>query len=106
MDVFSGDDLVLMVDLGVEGLHKRQRVRLYGVDTPNAVNAGQDTDAGKVRALIRSMTRDRKVTLTVHSRVGTSWVGTVMVHTRDGDIQLNQFLIERGFSYQREKSAP
>ena len=39
-EVFSGDDLVVLVDLGVESLWKRQRVRLAGGDTPNAISAG------------------------------------------------------------------
>lgn len=103
-DVFSGDDLVLMVDLGVENLHLRQRVRLFGVDTPNAIGEGADTEAGRVRKFVRNLTRDKTVTLQVRSKVGTSWVGVVTIHTREGDVNLNEELIKQGYAFNREKA--
>lgn len=105
-EVFSGDDLVLMVDLGAENLHLRQRVRLHGVDTPNAINEGPDTDAGKVRGYVRNITRDRPVRVRLVSRIGGSWVAVVVITTRDGELNLNDDLIAQGFAFKREKAAP
>ena len=51
-EVFSGDDLIVMIDLGVENLFMKRRIRLHGVDTPNAVKEQKDTDAGKIRTLV------------------------------------------------------
>ncbi len=89
-DVFSGDDLVVLVDLGVEDLWKRQRVRLAGVDTPNAVNAGPDTEAGKLRSYVRNLVRGRKAKLRVISRGANSWVVVLLVETPEGEFNLKR----------------
>jgi endonuclease YncB( thermonuclease family) len=101
-EVFSGDDLVAMVDLGVENLWKRQRIRLHGVDTPTAIGAAPDTDAGKVRAYIRNLTRGRKGRLTVVSRNTNSWVVTLVVETFEGtSVNVNEYLIAQGYQFKR-----
>lgn len=105
-EVFSGDDLILMIDLGVENLHLRQRVRLHGVDTPSAVNSSPDTEAGKIRSYVRNLTRDRPAKILLLTRVGGSWVGVVTIHTRDGEVNLNDDLIAKGHQFKREKAAP
>lgn len=114
INVFSGDDLILMIDLDVDGLHKRQRVRLYGIDTPNAVNCADDSEAGKVRCFVRALTKGKSATLRVHSRVGNSWVGVVTVDAGPGReaINLNDVLAAKGYQFsrdfgsKREKAAP
>ena len=106
IEVFSGDDLVLMVDLGAENLFVKQRVRLHGVDTPNAVHAAPDTEAGKLRSYVRELTRDRPASIRITSRVGGSWVGIVTIKTREGEINLNDDLIKQGYEFKREKAAP
>jgi hypothetical protein len=101
-EVFSGDDLIAFVDLGVEGLFKRQRIRLHGVDTPPAINAAGDTVAGQIRSTVRSMTRGRKGKLTVVSRNANSWVVTLVVHTpQEGDVNINDFLIAQGYQFKK-----
>jgi endonuclease YncB( thermonuclease family) len=106
VDVFSGDDICVMVDLRVEGLYKRQRVRLFGVDTPSAINAGPDSKAGEIRSYVRQITRDRPVTVTIKSRVGSSWVAVVVVNTRDGLLNLNDDLAAKGYEFTSKKAAP
>ncbi len=103
-EVFSGDDLVMMIDLATENLFLRQRVRLHGVDTPSAVNASPETQAGKIRTYVRNITRDRPARFRVISRIGGSWVGILIVNTREGDINLNDELIAQGFQFKREKA--
>lgn len=103
-DVFSGDDLVVFVDLGVEDLWKKKRIRLLGVDTPNAVNAGEDTEAGRIRRQIRQIARGRRGILTVASKNLSSWVGTLVVEAPtapNGVINLNQLLLEQGYVFKR-----
>lgn len=103
-EVFSGDDLVVFVDLGVEGLWKRQRVRLLGVDTPNAINASEDTEAGKIRATVRKMARGRRGMFTVHSKNLSSWVGTLVLESPtapEGVVNLNKVLIAQGYVFKR-----
>lgn len=103
-EVFSGDDLVVFVDLGVEGLWKRQRIRLAGVDTPNAVGAPEDTEAGKVRKEVRLLARGRRGVLTVVSRNMNSWVCTLVVEAsqvKEGAVCVNDWLIAKGYVFKR-----
>jgi hypothetical protein len=101
-DVFSGDDLVGMVDLGVENLHKRVRLRLAGVDTPNAVRADPTTEAGRVRAQVRELTKGRRAQIRVASRSGHSWVVELFVETPGGVLNLNQHLAKQGYVYKKD----
>lgn len=98
-EVFSGDDLIALIDLGVENLWKRQRIRLSGVDTPPAINATGDTEAGKIRSHVRTLTRGRKGKLTVVNRNSNSWVVILIVETPEGAINVNDLLIARGYQF-------
>ncbi len=106
-DVYSGDDLMAMVELGVDDLYKKKRIRLYGVDTPNGVGCGPDTEAGKVRSWVLDMVKKRRVTLTVISQTNNSWICKVEVHctspTSNYVVDLNEALIAKGFKFNREK---
>lgn len=98
-EVFSGDDLIVFMDLGVEGLHKKQRVRLHGVDTPNAIKAAPDTKAGECRRYVRQLTLRRKGYFEIVSKNASSWVGVLTVETVHGAVNVNQDLIDQGFQY-------
>lgn len=102
-DVFSGDDLIVFVDLGVNDIWLRKRVRLHGVDTPNAVNAAEDTDAGKIRREIRLLAKGRRGLISVVSKSPSSWVGVLVVEAPPptGQINLNEMLIEKGHVFKR-----
>lgn len=98
----SGDDLVVLLDLGVEDLYKRQRVRLKGVDTPSAINKDIDTDAGRLRAEVQGLLKGRELIITVVNRGAVSWV--VDLHYLDpGGCKkhLNKALIDMGYEYKR-----
>lgn len=105
VDVFSGDDLIAMVDLGVEDLHKKQRIRLHGVDTPNAVGAADSTEAGKARGYVKHRCHRRKVRLTVISKNVSSWVAVVEVLGDGEPYNINEDLIAQGYAYKRERQA-
>ena len=99
-EVFSGDDLIVMIDLGVQNLYMKQRVRLSGVDTPNAIGARDDSKGGEIRREVRMLARGRKARLTVVSRNTNSWVVVLVVETPDGEkINLNERLIAQGYAY-------
>lgn len=101
-DVFSGDDLVGFVDLGVESLWKRQRMRLYGIDTPPAIGLPPESEAGKVRTYIRNLVLRRKATVMVHSKTLNSWVVTLMVEQHDGStVNVNEYLKSQGYEFKR-----
>jgi hypothetical protein len=99
-EVHSGDDLVVLVDLGVDGLFKRVRVRLFGVDTPNAYREKSDTEAGGVRDEVRRLTSSGACTVHVVSQARGGWVVILMVDSETGPpININEALIGRGYIY-------
>jgi endonuclease YncB( thermonuclease family) len=104
-EVFSGDDLIVMVDLGVEGLWKKQRVRLDGVDAPNAVKSASETPAGQIRSYVRTLCKNRKLEIEVLSRGANSWVVHLWVDTGGATLHsLNDDLIAQGYAYKRENT--
>jgi hypothetical protein len=108
LDVFSGDDLVAMVDLKIEQLWKKQRIRLFGVDTPNAVNMADDTDAGAIRRQVRALSRNRRGVIKVHAKNHTSWICSLTIEAdaaHGGTIDLNEWLRVRGYIYNRKVPA-
>ena len=104
-DVFSGDDLVLLIDLGVDDLYKRKRVRLHGVDTPNAVKSRPDTEAGQVRSLVFEMLKRRKLVVTVVSSTHNSWVSIVEIVDGSTTTNLNDVLIAKGYKFNNDKGS-
>jgi len=101
-EVHSGDDLVLMVDLGVDGLHKKVRVRLHGVDTPDAFKSSNKTEAGEVRDTVRKLTMGRKCNVHVHTQGRGGWIVTLSICNDDGSLtNLNKILAEAGHVYSR-----
>ena len=102
--VTSGDDIVLFVDLKIDDLYKKVRARLEGVDTPDAYKANRDSDAGKIREQVRSLTRNNECTIQVHNQGRGGWKVTLIVHTSDGDVNLNDLLRKQGYVYPRESN--
>jgi endonuclease YncB( thermonuclease family) len=98
-EVFSGDDLIALIDLGVENLFKKQRIRLAGVDTPNAVKESGNTVAGQLRSLVRALTKSRKGRITVVGKNANSWVVTLVVETPEGSVNVNEYLIAQGYQF-------
>ena len=102
-DVFSGDDLILFIDLGISDLFMKKRFRLHGVDTPNAVGRGPDTEAGRLRALVYSMVKHQPLKVTVVNRTAHTMTGILYVVRPEGDINVNQMLIDKGYKFNRNK---
>lgn len=106
MDVISGDDLILMVDLGVDDLYKRVRARLYQVDTPDAYRHGGDTVAGAVRGFVRKLVRGRECRIHVHSQGKGGWIVTLFIQDKetDEDLNLNALLISKGYVFKAKEN--
>lgn len=100
VEVHSGDDLVLMVDLGVDGLYKRVRARLRGVDTPSAFRAAKDTEAGVLRDTLKSLVTGRKCWVNVASFGKGGWIVTLFTEDGAGEVEnINDTLIQNGYVY-------
>lgn len=98
-EVYSGDDLILMVDLGVEDLWKRVRARLHGVDTPNAVKEKGNTIAGSIRERVRDLVRHKRGRIVVVNRNDRNWVVRLEIESPQGAFCLNDLLIKEGYVY-------
>jgi hypothetical protein len=99
-EVHSGDDLIAMVDLGVDRLFKRVRLRLQGVDTPNAYRAKTETEAGILRDEVKKLTAGRcRAELVSEGKGG--WL-VVLFAEEPGthfEVNVNDLLKGRGFVY-------
>lgn len=92
-----------MVNLGVDGIYKRTRVRLHGVDAPNAYKAAADTEAGKVRDDVKRLTRDKCLVEVISEGKG-GWIVTMTVFDDDGQpINLNSLMRDKGYVYNTAK---
>lgn len=106
-EVHSGDDLVLLVNLGVDGLYKRVRARLRGVDTPSAFRAGKDSEAGEIRDTMRTLTSRGSCTIELHSHGRGGWLVTLFISTKEsGVINVNEYLQAKGYVYQGKQETP
>lgn len=101
LDVHSGDDLIVLADLGMDGLYKKVRVRLKGVDTPDAYHSGPETEAGKIREYVKQLVKGKKVFMEVHNIVkhGTNWVVTIYLGDDSNSQSLNAMLIDMGYVF-------
>lgn len=101
VEVYSGDDLMLMVDLGIDNLHKRVRARLFGVDTPDGYKSENTTNAGKVREEVKHMVKNVPCTITLHSERRTGWIVSLyFLNNKDNtSMSLNQYLIDQGYVF-------
>lgn len=98
-EVHSGDDFIAVVDLGIDGLMKRTRIRLAGVDAPNAYKAGPNTEAGRLREEVKKLLVGKCVLCLINEGRG-GWVGEVSVEKPNGEkININQLLQGRGYIY-------
>lgn len=98
-EVHSGDDFILLVDLGVGGIFKKTRVRLHGVDAPNAYRAGENTDAGRVRDEVRRMIGSKCLIELLNEGKGGWIVEMTVFDSGNRPISLNQVLRDRGYLY-------
>lgn len=104
-EVHSGDDFIVMVNLGIDGLYKRTRVRLYGVDAPNAYKAKADSDAGRVRDEVKQLVGGKCLVEVVSEGKG-GWIISMTVFGQDNQpMCLNTLLRERGYVYPTTKTS-
>ena len=63
--VYDGDTITVDIDLGFEVLLKNQKLRLYGINTPEV--RGESTEEGlKVRDLVRGRIANKWIVVKTH----------------------------------------
>lgn len=100
LEVHSGDDLLVLVDLGVDNLFKRIRIRLKGVDTPDAFRSRKDTVAGKVRDEISRIVNKQKCIVVLHRETKGGWVVTLYLADAFPSYSINDLLINEGYVFE------
>lgn len=91
IDVYDGDTITVDIDLGLGTWLKKQKIRLYGVNTPEI--RGEDRENGlRVRDKVRSIILDKDIVLQTHKDKSGKfgrWLGVVWI---DG-LCVNDFLL-------------
>jgi hypothetical protein len=105
LEVHSGDDLMLMVDLNMDNLYKKMRVRLKGCDTPDAYKSALNSEAGRVRKMVQDMVKNKPCKLIRHSQSRNSWMITLLVCDKaepQNYTNVNDHLIGMGYVFEKQ----
>ena len=98
--VVDGDTIDVNIQLGFDVMLFKQRVRLYGIDTPESRTRDKEE---KVRGLLskafvqETCTINRKIRLKSYDR---GKFGRILgdIYELDSDISINQIMIEEGYA--------
>lgn len=97
-EVYSADDLQVMVDLMIGGQHLLRRARLHGVDAPDAFKKAPDSEEGKLRDEVRRLVRGSCKISVIKEMKGDLIVN--LFYEKNGEtINLNKELIGRGYVF-------
>jgi len=103
--VVSADDIILMLNLGHDGLYRLTRCRLIGVDAPSAFN-GTDKEAVVLKDFVsKALNQSAESYIEVSSYLNNSWL--VSLFTKDPETKvytnLNKVLISNGYVFKRDQ---
>ena len=94
--IYDGDSITADIQLGFEVLLKNQKLRLYGINTPE-VRGLTRPEGLKVRDLVRSRISNKWVTIKTHKdkkgKYGR-WIAEIYEHGADESI--NEWLLREG----------
>ena len=96
--VYDGDTITVDIDLGFEVMLKNQKLRLYGINTPEV--RGESRELGiAVRDLVRQRISNKWVTLKTHKdkkgKYGR-WLGEI--YESGAEESLNDWLLNEGYA--------
>lgn len=109
--ITSGDDWVAFVDLGVDNLWKRTRVRLQGVDAPRVQMGEEDGQAVALKEELKEMLLYRRVRLILHAENKGGWICEVHFPSapdednpdiENGYLNINGMLKRRGYVFEKQ----
>lgn len=97
---YDGDTITVNIDLGLGVWKNKQKLRLYGIDTPEL--RGDERELGlEVRDWVRNLVVDKEIILqSIRDRTGKygRWLAIVWFQDDKGIFQnLNEMLIEKGY---------
>mgnify|MGYP003638001148 FL=1 len=94
--VYDGDTITCDIDLGFEILFKNQKLRLYGINTPE-VRGPTRPEGLKVRDLVRSRISNKWVTIkTRKDKKGEYGRWIAEIYEADIEESINEWLLREG----------
>ena len=94
--VYDGDTITCDIDLGFEILFKNQKLRLYGINTPE-VRGPTRPEGLKVRDLVRSRISNKWVTIkTRKDKKGKYGRWIAEIYEADIEDSINEWLLREG----------
>ena len=94
--VYDGDTITIDIDLGFGIVMKNQKVRLYGINTPEI--RGDEREQGLIsRDYLRDKILDKEIIIqTVKDKTGKygRWLGIIYID----NININELLITEGYA--------
>jgi len=100
--VYDGDTITLDIDLGFNMIMRNQKIRLYGIDTPEL--RGDEREQGlKVRDWVREQILNKEVILeSIKDKTGKygRWIGKIWLLDKEGVpyLELNTLLVSEGYA--------
>ena len=100
IDVYDGDTVTCNISLGFGVLMHKQKIRLYGINTPEL--RGSDKENGiKARDFLRSQILNKEIILqTIKDKKGKygRWLGII----HHDDVNINDLLVAKGFAEKKQ----
>ena len=96
LDVYDGDTCTVDIDLGFGIWMKKQKLRLYGINTPE-LTGEQKQDGIKIRDYLSSLILGKEIIIQTQKDKAEKygrWLATIWL---DG-VNLNKKLIEEGYA--------
>ena len=96
VSVYDGDTVTVDIDLGFGIVLKKQKLRLYGLNTPE-VRGAEKEEGKKVRDLVREKILDKQVTIkTYKDKKGKygRWLAEI-IHEEEN---INEWLLTEGYA--------
>lgn len=93
--VYDGDTVTANIDLGFGVVLKKQKLRLYGINTPE-VRGSSKEEGKKVRDLVREKILDKEVLIkTYRDKKGKygRWLAEIII---EDSVNLNNWLLSEG----------
>lgn len=111
VSVYDGDTITCDIDLGFGIIMRKQKIRLYGINTPE-IRGSQRPDGLRSRLALTDMLDRAGYTITLRTiRDGKGkfgrWLGVVFINSFDGDgtdheINVNDWLVDNGYAQRYE----
>ena len=96
VSVYDGDTITIDIDLGFGIVMKKQKVRLFGIDTPEI--RGEEREQGLIsRDFLREKILDKEVIIqTIKDKTGKygRWLGIIYIENTN----INELLITEGYA--------